>query len=264
MSVDDVWASMQKDAPVATKNLSLAAMLAQAKGKKRKGGMKKVEARQKVEGTTMDSSNSKSDVTDVAANSEVCQKSPREPIEAKEILLKLTRHVDVMTNSEDSSARKHALVNLQKMLFEEYCLTDSDYSVVFREIAKPIFKRFADPIEKCRELALKLTQSFFDNSSDLVLVLGYFIPALMQRIPSGITFDEDMKVFVFDKETHEAYRRGKAVDRQDKGESLQTYTVIEASEELRLIGCVVLATLIRKLCRQNAASVLHPYFFEII
>ena len=111
------------------------------------------------------------------------------------------------------------------------------YNQVFREIFKSVFKKIADSIEKCREMALRVVREFFIRGSDFVPVLGltshvysftqafahlcftstgYFIPAIMQRIPNGLAYDEDMKVFVYDIESHDAYRRGKAVERQDK------------------------------------------------
>jgi hypothetical protein len=95
-------------------------------------------------------------------------------------------------------------------------MSTSDYNEVFRDSCKSIFKRFSDSAEKCREISLKITQSFFENSADFVPVLAYFFPMLMQRLPGGLAYDEDMKVFVSNMEVHEAYRRGKAVDRQDK------------------------------------------------
>jgi len=273
-SVEDVWASMQSESAAPTRGLSIAALLAQAEAPKRSKGPKRDSgAKNKVERKAERSSTETAGSAVVpnlqaTADKNIPAASPpapaREPIDAKDMLLRIMRTVETMTNSEDPSARKQALSKLHRTLFEEFLLSDSDYSVVFRELAKPIFKRFADPVEKCREGAFKLTQAFFECSSDLVLVLGYFIPALMQRVPSGVTFDEEMKVFVFDKESHEAYRRGKAVERQDKVDALQPITVVEASEELRLLSCVVLATLIRKLCGQGAASVLHPYFFEVV
>jgi hypothetical protein len=61
-------------------------------------------------------------------------------------------------------------------------------------IFKTIFKKFADPAGKCRELSMKVTKLFFQNATNFVPILGYFIPAFMQRIPPEIAFDEEMKV----------------------------------------------------------------------
>ena len=90
----------------------------------------------------------------------------------------------------------------------------------------------------------------------------------MQRLPPGKAYDENMKVFVADMETHDAYRRGRAVDRQDKTGSFDsssaTHKVIEESEEIRLLCCRSLGVLIRRVCSMGSASILHPYFHEIV
>ena len=93
--------------------------------------------------------------------------------------------------------------------------------------------------------------------------MGYFMPALSARLPQGMAFDEEMKVFVFDMDSHEAYRRGVATQRADK-KNLATHPVVEPSEEIRLIACQTLSTLVKRLCSIGAASVLHPYFHETI
>lgn len=268
-SVDDVWAEMLHDRTAASssKQLSVEEMLRQAEQLKRKKTKKSAQLKKENVGNEVKvtfSASSSASAMPKPENMVLSDPAERPMIEARDMLLKIARNVDNLSNSDDVSNRKNALQKLYSSLFEAFTMSERDYSEVFREIAKPVFKRFADPVEKCRELSLKITQCFFENSSDLVLVLGYFIPALMQRSPGGMAYDEDMKVFVMDQETHEAYRRGKAVDRQDKGDALQTVSVIETSEELRLMGCTVLVSLITKLCANAAASVLHPYFYEII
>jgi len=184
-------------------------------------------------------------------------------ITAKDALLKIARDVNNVGNMDDQTSRRRALTVLHKCLFQEHILSDEDYGEVFQSICKTIFKRFTDPVEKCREMAFKITQSFFQNTSDLTLTIGYFIPALMARVPPGMAFDEDMKVFIMDMEAHEAYRRGKAVDRQDKTDTT-THIVIEPSEEIRHLGCETLFILVKKLCESGAATVLHPYFHECV
>ena len=188
------------------------------------------------------------------------------PIQSVEMSVKIAR--DLSTASADGvNDRRRALQKLHKTLFVDYSMSASDYNTVFRDSCKVIFKRFSDTSEKCRELSLKITQSFFLSASDFVPVLAYFFPVLMQRLPGGLAYDEDMKVFVTDIETHEAYRRGKAVERQDKTGGATgplTHSVIEESEEVRLLACRTLGCLLRKTISVGASSVLHPYFHEII
>lgn len=83
------------------------------------------------------------------------------------------------------------------------------------------------------------------NASDFVPVLGYYLPALLQRIPTTLAYDQDLQVppplssshplqiFVTDIETHQAYKRGRAVERQDKKDLMAPVSVIETSEEVR-------------------------------
>lgn len=263
MDVDDVWASMNGDNCASGR--SVADILVSAERKKTKP--KKNEAKQ-----IGSSAKVVSNPTTVVASSMLDKSAAvtqgadvRVSIEAKDMRIRIMRLVECIGSSDvDVGLRKSSLQKLHRTLFVDFSMTEGDYSEVFRDIAKAIFKRFADPVEKCREVAFGITRAFFEHSGDLVVVLGYFIPALMQRMPDGMAYDQDMKVFVFDKELHEAYRRGKAVDRQDKGDSLNSYAVVETSEEIRLLGCSVLVTLIRKLCSQGAASVLHPYFYDMV
>ena len=184
-------------------------------------------------------------------------------ISAKECLLKLARDVQAVGDLECLPTRRSALQAVHDTLFVKFQLSEEDYGEVFSDICKPVFKRFADPAEKCRELALRITTAFFQRTADLTLTIGYFFPALLARAPPGLAFDEDMKVFVSDMDAHEAYRRGKAVDRQDKGDPL-VHTVVEPAEEMRLLACTALFTLVEKLCALGASTVLHPYFHDVV
>ena len=187
-------------------------------------------------------------------------------IESVEMLTKIARDLNTV-NADGVNDRRRALQKLHKTLFVDYSMSAIEYNIVFRDSCKVIFKRYSDTSEKCRELSLKITQSFFQSASDFVPVLAYFFPVLMQRLPGGLAYDEDMKVFVTDIETHEAYRRGKAVERQDKTGGATgplTHSVIEESEEIRLLACETLGCLLRKTVSIGASSVLHPYFHEIV
>ena len=187
-------------------------------------------------------------------------------ITANEMLSLIARDLN-SANAEDVNIRRKALQKLHRTLFTENSLSTGDYNQVFRDCCKSVFRRFSDPSEKCRELSLKITQSFFDCASDFVPILAYFFPMFMQRLPGGLAYDEDMKVFVTDIEAHEAYRRGKAVDRQDKAGGaygMLTYSVVEESEEIRNLSCKVLGTLLRKAAAIGASSMLHPYFHEVV
>jgi len=107
---------------------------------------------------------------------------------------------------------------------------------------------------------------FFEKVADLVPSLGYFMPALMARLPDGMAFDEQMKLFVVDMEEHDAFRRGRAVDRQDKlGVAGSVgHSVVEPAEEIRLLSCKTISTLISRVQLLGSQSILHPYFHEMV
>jgi hypothetical protein len=170
----------------------------------------------------------------------------------------------VSADSGTSGERKKALQKIQQTLNSSTFLTEDDYSEIFKDISKTLFKRFSDDVEKCRELAFAITAVLFERSSNVLSVLAYFLPALMQRIPPTGAYDDDLKVFVVDIESHEAFKRGRAVDRQDKGDALTTHTVVEPSEEIRLLAVKCMAALVSKVTTNNMCSVLHPYFTEVI
>ena len=213
----------------------------------------------------------KAEITDISIipsfiNSEDSKiKHERVPITASEILIKINRDVNTITEGS-SDNKKKSITRINDALFKEYILENADYAEVFHEICKPIFRLYADPVEKCREIALRVTNSFFDAVSDLVPVLGYFMPALLSRSPATNTYDEEMKIFVSNITEHEEYRRGRAVERQDKlgCAGPVSVSIIESSEEIRYLAVKSIGALVNKLIRDGSQSILHPYFHEVI
>ncbi|KAG5177053.1 hypothetical protein JKP88DRAFT_333726 [Tribonema minus] len=146
-------------------------------------------------------------------------------------------------------------------------------------LARPLFARFADPGEGCRELALRLALALLRGAADLTPHLAYLFPALAARgVPPGAAFDAEAKrergrlltggrrrcaVFVHDADEHEAYRRGVATERQDRTDPLRA-RVVEPSEELRLLLCRLAGGVARALSARGAAAVLRPYFDDAV
>jgi len=191
---------------------------------------------------------------------------PVPPNSTKFDFTEVSSSIAMLINSlsdSDSLVRKKALSSLRSSLFDTGTLTSTDYSKLFREICKPLFKRFADPTEKCRELSQIISKEFFIRSNDISAVLGYYFPALMNRLPTGIAYDDSLKIFVTDLESHDAYKRGRAVNRQDKSDS-NTIMVVEPSEEIRLLCCETLYSLLSKVMENDASQILHAYFEDII
>jgi hypothetical protein len=177
----------------------------------------------------------------------------------------VSRLMDAL-NDEDKKSRRTTLVKVHALLFEENVLSPPEYSVLFRDNCKRIFKLLSDPDEKCREMSTLIALKFSSKATDFVSVLGYLMPCVMERLPQGLAYDEEMKVFVTDMDTHEAYRRGRAVDRQDRTGTLgaSTHIIVESSEEIRCVLAKLVFTLIKRSFELGAAMILTPYFHEII
>lgn len=260
-NIEDIWASMNEE--VAPKKLpdfeKMAKQKADKSGSKTKVKAAKADMNDPIK--ILGGKREKAQPADSAGSTEVV------PVETSlaEIQSNLNKEISALSDSE-AAVRRRGLTNLHKLLFVDYKLSEREYSGVFHDICRPLFKRFADSTEKCRELAQRITKLFFQRSLDIVPVLAYYFPALMQRIPSGLAYDEELKVFVTDLEAHNAYKRGKAIERQDKSGvvSGQAISVIESAEEVRFLTCDALYALIERVRTLGSFPILHPYFEEII
>jgi len=75
-----------------------------------------------------------------------------------------------------------------------------------------------------------------------------------------------LQIFVFDMAKHEAWKRGAAVMRQDKGPANEAagHAVVEPSEELRLKLLKLVSGLVETLLGRGTTPLLHPYFHDLI
>lgn len=79
--------------------------------------------------------------------------------------------------------RKFALIKLyQVFVLSKQKPTNRVYGEILPSIQKLLFKRFADPIEKNRELACLIVKEFFSKSDDLSLSIPYLVPVLINRL----------------------------------------------------------------------------------
>lgn len=180
---------------------------------------------------------------------------------------------DVNCVSDDNpSVRSGALTRLLKALFPEEALgtealpegaVTADPSVLRRQyfpvIMKPLLKRFADHSERCRELAVLLTTKFLSLALDFSSALPYVVPALMERAAPRVGFDLDQNEFVADQEANEAKRRGRVVDINP-----YVHTVVETSEEVRLLLCNLLACICNRTAAIGSEALLTPYLQEFV
>ena len=123
-----------------------------------------------------------------------------------------------------------------------------------------------DSKEKCRELAMKCLTVLCPNVVDITKHIPYLMSAILTRFPPSY-YDNEMNIFVDDIDSHFAYKRGVAVQRQDKIGLISSsiiFDVVERSEEIRLLLCRFISTLIRTCVAKGSLSILNPYVTDLI
>ena len=252
----------------------------------------------------------------IVASSSSILPSSKHQLSTTELMTKLSRELNNAI-AEESSLRRQGLMKIyQILLFQQqssinslsntnvtasatidYEIPSSVYNEIFSDTCKIFFKSFStDTVVKCRELSLLIIIGFFQNVRDYSLILGFYFPCLFQRLILGHSYDENLKIFVNSIADHEAFLRGRAVDRQDHlvsnsgsnvGGSSNTlssdsnttttssnttngaisssvFKFIESSEEIRLLLCRSLTLLIQRTLRLNSISLLFPYIQDIM
>lgn len=190
------------------------------------------------------------------------------PITLSDLTILLSRDIALL-NDPIATIRKASLQRIHRHTFIQHTLSSAgDYGTLFRDIAKPLFKRISDSHEGCREATQVLINAFFAHSSDLVPVLGYYFPAQMRRT-SAVVLDMELNLFVADEATHAAYKRGRAVPRADSlsvatGGIAAPPSRIEPSEEVRCASIQTLHTLVLRLESIHGEALLHPYYSDFM
>jgi len=130
-----------------------------------------------------------------------------------------------------------------------------------------LFKRFADPSEKCRISAIECVRLLCLSGLDTGKHIAYLMPAIFSRYPET-QYDVEMKLFVMDVESHVFYKRGGATQRQDRKNLIDrggySLGVGEPCEEIRLALCDLLSCIIRSCLHLNVLSLLDAYFSDMI
>lgn len=96
------------------------------------------------------------------------------------VLETLTRHLNCL-NQEDKYARKRALESI-KMETIDKGLSSTVLQEVFVCLQKSLLKCMSDPMERCRELAIKIFGDFIRCVPRPEDSLPYLIPTLSQRL----------------------------------------------------------------------------------
>ena len=131
---------------------------------------------------------------------------------------------------------------------------------------KRLFQLIGDESEKCRSLSIECLNILFLAGVDPSQLIPYLIPALSARYSSS-TYDKDLEVFVSDDNMHEFYKRGGAVDRQDRDGLLSqgsSFQLREPNEEVRYELCRTFTSLVRGAASRHALPILDAYFSDMI
>jgi len=226
-NIDEIWASMNEDSITSKNKVDSIQSIIQKKKTKKKSKPKNNDN----DNSNYNDNNVIDDKKDISVvdefnlnneNKDSSDSSNNKSIVKIDYMTMMNKLNKDINNCNDNNINicKKSLMNINNLLFHNsYSMNDNDYNELFYDLCKKIFKNFNHHTEKCREISLKICINFFQYSTNFVPILSYYFPTLLQRLPSsGIDYfyDEDMKIFVNNIEQHDAHRRGRAVDRQDK------------------------------------------------
>ncbi|KAJ0404687.1 hypothetical protein ATCC90586_001237 [Pythium insidiosum] len=172
----------------------------------------------------------------------------------------VTRDLNRLSD-ESSATRRQAALALERHFLSNDVPDDVLDPALFAEMAKPLFKRFNDSVEKVREVCVRVTTKFVARQEDLLSILPYLMPAITRRIQSQWSYDEENQVFTRDQFVHDAFKRGRiAVD----ADQVRRVKPSEPSEEIRLLLLQLIDALLTNAFERRASSILHAYVFDML
>ncbi|KAI8854501.1 armadillo-type protein [Chytridium lagenaria] len=101
-----------------------------------------------------------------------------------DILQSLQRDINViMDSSSERNVKRRSLEKILKETVGGPKVTNQDLAaLLFGELIKPLLKCLSDPVEKCREIAIKIIAGFTHAVEDIIPFLPYTIPAYSSRL----------------------------------------------------------------------------------
>lgn len=97
-----------------------------------------------------------------------------------EVSQKISRLINFLGDS-NRSTRKRGLDGLKNELYNNSLQLDM-MKIIYKEVQGAVIKLIADPVEKCRELAITIVEKYLEISADVDAVLPYMVPNLVQRL----------------------------------------------------------------------------------
>ncbi|KAF0693176.1 Aste57867_15823 [Aphanomyces stellatus] len=176
---------------------------------------------------------------------------------ADDLVIHCQRTINSLSD-ESQSVRKRAAATLEATLAS---IDTPMLHAAFPSFAKPLFKRFNDPVEMVREICLRLCTRFLRGYRDLLPLLPYLVPAVCNRIGSTWEYDEKLNIFVQDATLLAAHNRGRLFLPESE---VQRVKPREPSEEIRLLFLELLQTLLHAAFEHDAASLLNAYVYDIL
>ncbi|OQS01221.1 hypothetical protein ACHHYP_01791, partial [Achlya hypogyna] len=247
MDVDEVWAAMKRE-----NNARPVAFVAKPpkdaaskKPKKPKAPAKADAARPTTRVTAGDLDDLGDDLVAMASS-------------AADILAKYQRDLNCLSD-EQQGVRKRAMETLHRVV---EAAPPNLLPALFPSFAKPLFKRFNDPVERVRELSLRTSILFLAVHDNMLPILPYLVPAVMNRIGSTWVFDEKLQTFVSNQALRAAHERGRVfLSEADAGPYKKPR---EPSEEVRVLVLTLVRTVLDALFARQAASLLNAYVYDIL
>lgn len=125
--------------------------------------------------------------------------------------------------------------------------------------------------EQCRLISIDCLNSLLlaGRHADVSKHLPYLVSALAARFPRSGGYDEALQVFVQDSRAHDRYKRGGAVERQDRegllaGSRLSSHAALEPNEDLRLGAVSAFDCLLRGLEAAGTTRLLDQYYSDLV
>ncbi|KAH7470746.1 hypothetical protein PRIC1_001362 [Phytophthora ramorum] len=171
--------------------------------------------------------------------------------------------------AEQRSVRKKAAIALELQFLDDDAnvktspeTTDKTAACeAFAEMAKPLFKRFNDPVEKVRGICIRIATKCIAEEEDLLRYLPYLMPAITNRINSQYGYDEENQVFSRDQFLHDAFKRGRVYVAENHVARIKPD---EPSEEIRLLLLRLVDAVLQNAFERRASSILHAYIYDIL
>lgn len=118
-----------------------------------------------------------------SSDDETLDTSAGQPIKDSALLLKYIQRDLNCLSDESKTKRKFGLMNLYKMFVtQETKIEKRVMQHILMDVQKPLLKRFSDPVEKCRELAILIIKKFFEECDDLTVTFPYIFPVLVEKL----------------------------------------------------------------------------------